>query len=344
MQRKRPLKDMHEGQKQESFREESPPTKLQKTESQFDVKRRCYRKFKKHAKLFNTSERMKGILLSCKQGKEAQAVTEILPIFHEHCDELEKQFSASSSKEPNESEQNNTNVVACLQTEPDPNATQTTSVTMQPLSLNNNISPVLQPMTVTATTTTTTVISDESSDDSDDEDEILDKEYCGEPKEKSKRFEVYDAKTSGLVVIRIVSERISPVKLVRRVLKREANRKFRFCCRIVPLEGICQANTNVILSRIKPFIAKHFHKEPKRTLKYAVVYKSRNNNTVDRMQLIDGIVEIVGTEWHSVCLDSPEVVILIEIFKSACGFAVVKDFYTLHRFNLSLQTENSKFG
>jgi hypothetical protein len=49
--------------------------------------------------------------------------------------------------------------------------------------------------------------------------------------------------------------------------------------------------------------------------KYAVVYKCRNNNTVDKMKLIDGIVKLVGNEGHSVNLDNPEIVILIEIFK-----------------------------
>jgi hypothetical protein len=33
------------------------------------------------------------------------------------------------------------------------------------------------------------------------------------------------------------------------------------------------------------------------------------------MKLIDGIVKLVGNEGHSVNLDNPEIVILIEIFK-----------------------------
>jgi hypothetical protein len=109
MQRKRSLQEAEDSveTKQQNVYEELQPNKIQKTGDQLDISRRCYRKFKvlqpfvcfirlliycylvfdffilqKHSKLFTTSERMKGILLSCKQGREVQAISEILPILH----------------------------------------------------------------------------------------------------------------------------------------------------------------------------------------------------------------------------------------------------------------------
>jgi len=33
-------------------------------------------------------------------------------------------------------------------------------------------------------------------------------------------------------------------------------------------------------------------------------------------------------------LDNPDLVIIVEIFKSACALSIVKDFYKLHKFNI----------
>nr|CAG8433500.1 14692_t:CDS:2 [Entrophospora candida] len=47
---------------------------------------------------------------------------------------------------------------------------------------------------------------------------------------------------------------------------------------------------------------------------YAIVLNTRNNNKVDKKELINMIAKIVG-EDHTVNLNNPELTIIVEIFK-----------------------------
>jgi tRNA acetyltransferase TAN1 len=263
----------------------------------FNNDRRAFKRFKKHAKLFARNDRTgKGFLASCKQGREPQTVSELLPLLHK--------------------------AITII----DPNAIATHAA---------------------ATTSTDPV------------------------EQKKKFFEVYETKTAGLVAIRFVHDTISATQLLDTMLtlvdvspkKNSTNNnnnedtstkteeksaenntntsssdkyQFKFCCRITPVELFCPAQLEAILERLQPLITNVF--TPKTPVKYAIVFNARNNNTLDKSVCIDKVGDLIGNTFHKVDLSNPEYVVLLEIFKDACGVSVVKNYYASNRFSVNNKT------
>ena len=107
------------------------------------------------------------------------------------------------------------------------------------------------------------------------------------------------------------------------------------------------------MEEAKVLVDKYFDKNKKQL--WGVVYNCRNNENVQRDEIIDGIGKIVG-ENHTVNLKSPELTILVEVFKvnliltksninlvCLCN-SIVKDYYQLKKFNLQAmqQTKTEK--
>lgn len=61
--------------------------------------------------------------------------------------------------------------------------------------------------------------------------------------------------------------------------------------------------------------------------------RSRNHSTLTRQSLIETVADAVP-KCLKVDLESPEVFVLVEVFKSTCGVSVVRDYYKLRKFNV----------
>ncbi|CAG8736119.1 7113_t:CDS:2, partial [Funneliformis caledonium] len=61
--------------------------------------------------------------------------------------------------------------------------------------------------------------------------------------------------------------------------------------------------------------------------------KTRHNHNVDRMELITMIAKLVGDQ-HIVNLDDPELVIIVDVFKSICGMSILEDYNKLKKYNI----------
>jgi tRNA acetyltransferase TAN1 len=62
----------------------------------------------------------------------------------------------------------------------------------------------------------------------------------------------------------------------------------------------------------------------------------RNNDTIDRNDLISKIAAFIGSKnptLHKVDLKTPDVVVLVEVFKGMCGMSVIHDFHKLQKYN-----------
>ncbi|KAI4147974.1 MAG: hypothetical protein LQ340_005293 [Diploschistes diacapsis] len=68
---------------------------------------------------------------------------------------------------------------------------------------------------------------------------------------------------------------------------------------------------------------------------FAIRITIRNHSTLEREGVIAKVAQVVGPR-HSVNLDSPDTVIMIEIFKNVCAMAVVGgDYGKLKKYNLA---------
>ncbi|CAG8627216.1 6063_t:CDS:2 [Acaulospora morrowiae] len=154
----------------------------------------------------------------------------------------------------------------------------------------------------------------------------------------SHRFASIQTGTDCVVFVK-TDPSINPVHLVHHILtdlNNSGQKKTRFCKRLIPITKTCYANMNDIEKLSEEVIKPHFYtqdRDQQQKIKYAVVPNIRNNQTVERMELITLIARVVGN-YHVVNLDEPDLVIIVEVFKSICGMSVLSDYKKLKRYNV----------
>ncbi|CAG8715397.1 13503_t:CDS:2, partial [Dentiscutata heterogama] len=154
----------------------------------------------------------------------------------------------------------------------------------------------------------------------------------------SRRFASIQTGTDCVVFIK-TNPPVDPVQLVHYILTDLNNtkqKKTRFCKRLIPITQTCYANINDIKKLAEVVLHPHFYaqeQDQKQKIKYAIIPNIRNNNKVDRMELIQQVASIVG-DYHIVNLVKPDLVIIVEIFKSMCGMSVLSDYKTLKKYNV----------
>ncbi|CAG8491999.1 12109_t:CDS:2, partial [Cetraspora pellucida] len=163
----------------------------------------------------------------------------------------------------------------------------------------------------------------------------------------SRRFASIQTGTDCVTFIK-TNPPVDPVQLVHYILTDLYNtkqKKTRFCKRLIPITQTCYANMNDIKKLAEVVLYPHFHKQeqdqqPK--VKYSIIPNLRNNNEIDRMELIKQIASVVG-DYHVVKLDNPDLVVIVEIFKSVCGISVLSDYKMLKKYNVeSIFEEQNK--
>jgi tRNA(Ser,Leu) C12 N-acetylase TAN1 len=85
--------------------------------------------------------------------------------------------------------------------------------------------------------------------------------------------------------------------------------------------------------------------------------RTRNNTSLNKDEVLGVIVNLIKNSppsvpseskeesaalTHSVNLDNPQLVVIVEIFKSACGLSVVQDYYQLSKYNVQQQQKKFK--
>ncbi|KAJ3078721.1 THUMP domain-containing protein 1, partial [Quaeritorhiza haematococci] len=115
---------------------------------------------------------------------------------------------------------------------------------------------------------------------------------------------------------------INPVQLLSHILTDlsqkqsiKQTKKTRYTLRLHPIQETCYANMKDILEMAGRILKPWFHDgEKSEGVKYAIVPKIRNNDKIDRKELIDAIAAEVGTK-HKVDLEKPDLCIIVEVFK-----------------------------
>jgi len=106
------------------------------------------------------------------------------------------------------------------------------------------------------------------------------------------------------------------------------------------MDIICEAKQEAIVSAVKPLIMKHFPDPPHplpsefKPNQYAILFEKRNNS-LDKEAVIKEVASIVPP-FHCVNLTNPELCIIIQIIKSACGISVVNNYQDYRKFNIQI--------
>lgn len=81
----------------------------------------------------------------------------------------------------------------------------------------------------------------------------------------------------------------------------------------------------------KSIIEPHFDSKCPTT--YCIIPKTRNNTHMDRDKLIETLATLIDP-CHTVNLKTPDVVIIVQIFKTVCGVSVVHHYGERKQYNI----------
>ncbi|KAG8453736.1 hypothetical protein GDO86_000385 [Hymenochirus boettgeri] len=128
-----------------------------------------------------------------------------------------------------------------------------------------------------------------------------------------------------------------PEKLVHHILKdvyTTKKKNTRVILRMLPVSATCKAFPEDLKKYAEKFLEPWFKVPNKGT--FQIAYKARNNNHMNRDDIIKdlaGIVSSLNAE-NKVDLSNPEYTVIVEIIKNICCLSVVKDYTLFRKYNL----------
>jgi tRNA(Ser,Leu) C12 N-acetylase TAN1 len=149
---------------------------------------------------------------------------------------------------------------------------------------------------------------------------------------RSEDMWVVDPGCNGVACITVEKKGIAPLCVLKAIWDyvdelgkdKEAIKAFylkhKHCHRFIPLEVICRAVESEILSAVKTMIGQHLSASKPTT--FSVVCDVRSCTSVQKMDLIKKVAELVDSA-HTVQLQMPQTVILIQVVKAACGISIL---------------------
>lgn len=155
---------------------------------------------------------------------------------------------------------------------------------------------------------------------------------------KTSLLSVVDINCECLVFIK-TRKPIDPEILVREFCQEALDSKqktTRFTQKLTPIKLSTSASIEELKKLAREVLAPHFHNDVKQQpLKFAIQVSRRHFNAIDRDEIIRTVAESVGKDHgHSVDLKTPDVLIIVECFKTNIGMSVVRDYEKLYKYNL----------
>nr|CAH7741688.1 unnamed protein product [Callosobruchus chinensis] len=150
---------------------------------------------------------------------------------------------------------------------------------------------------------------------------------------EEKKFQVVESGARNFLFIRTTVD--DPVLLAENIVKDiDATRmqQTKFLLRLIPIETTCKAYMKDIVSAFTPLVDKYFKDQ---TRLFSVIYNHRNNDSLDREEIIKTIAEAVFKAGNNkVDLKTPEVSIVIEVIRGFALIGVVPGFFKYKKYNL----------
>jgi len=150
---------------------------------------------------------------------------------------------------------------------------------------------------------------------------------------KYKLFTFVNTACSGVLFVEFHKQSMDPLALANLIF---SNLDLVQTCKHIhriPLQRVFMCTAENFATHLKSLVQNVFHTNDQQSLKYAVVYTSRNNSQLTKEHVIETSFNIIGAQ-HKVNLEQPDYVVLVDIFKDACGIGLLPNFYNLKKYNL----------
>ncbi|PXF44887.1 THUMP domain-containing protein 1 [Gracilariopsis chorda] len=156
----------------------------------------------------------------------------------------------------------------------------------------------------------------------------------------SKVFTRVIADVKGTVFLRVNDKSVDLEHIVESALieaRESGSAGSRHCVRVIPVFGTCYARAEVAAATAVKVVKQRFpHISPGVDVSYAIVYRSRLNNSVKRDDFIKLIADAIYKyePRYKVNLTKPDVVLIVEVLKGSCCIGVFRKYYQLAKLNL----------
>ncbi|KAJ7523211.1 hypothetical protein O6H91_18G041500 [Diphasiastrum complanatum] len=252
----------------------------------------------------------KGFLVTCDKGQERSTMKEAINLLDEFYERLVEGANATINMESNDSRENEFEG----------------EKTSQVGSLSN----IMQNCKHTKTGV--------ANDHIKNIDDALELELAQLRDKRKARFIGLDTGCAGIVFVEMLrDDNVRPLELVKSIIRTVVTSKqsrTRFCLRLLPVEVTCYASQSEVKRAAEPVISHYFSQENGDDgLKFAVVYEARANTSLDRMEIINAVAQLVP-KHHSVDLKNPDITIIVQIVKTTCAIGIAHEFKEMAKYNL----------
>lgn len=153
-----------------------------------------------------------------------------------------------------------------------------------------------------------------------------------------RRFQAVGSGAKNCIFIRTTLD--DPTQLVHAIMSDAVEKKVqksRFILRLVPISVICKAYMDDLKKVADDLFEKDFATKLGEGKTFAIMYKSRFNQTLKRTDVIRSLAEIVVEKnpAHKVDLTDPDLAIVVEIIKNLCCVSVLQNYTKFKKYNLS---------
>ncbi|XP_068715477.1 THUMP domain-containing protein 1-like [Montipora foliosa] len=177
-------------------------------------------------------------------------------------------------------------------------------------------------------------------EDSDIEDALAKEVKELQAPDQERRFQAILSGATNVIFLKAnLPDSKDPAELVHTALMdmmKTQCKKTRYCQRFLPISNSCYASKEDMKTLATNMFQATFLGEDVKPSKFCVMYKSRNNGTIDKsdtIAMLASIVENAG-KGHTVDLNRPDLAICVEIIKNVCCMSVVRDLFKLRKYNV----------
>mmetsp|Transcript_8459 Transcript_8459/g.24843 ORF Transcript_8459/g.24843 Transcript_8459/m.24843 type:complete len:293 (+) Transcript_8459:1238-2116(+) len=176
-----------------------------------------------------------------------------------------------------------------------------------------------------------------------------------EDKLENRKFKIVDLGLRACIFVLMSKEAVikaDPSDMVVRYLsevKETSLTHSRFIERILPVQDVCFASSEEIKAHAKPLVDRFLpnvevdvetKKDQLKKSTFSVIFSSRHNNSIPRMEAIDAIAKQVSPDFHKVDLGDPRVAFTCDLIKGCCVLGVAKEWKKFSKYNARILGQN----
>lgn len=167
-------------------------------------------------------------------------------------------------------------------------------------------------------------------------------EEAAEIKDKGNKL-FYASKTGvgGLIYVRMKHDApggVGPVQVAQTLMEDVAatkQNKTRHCMRFIPVEYVCEPSIKGIHEGTKKILQSHMPADGP-ALQFAVQFEHRASKSLDRMEVINSVVDAVPKvdPPHKVNLSTPDITFMVQVLKSVACVGGMPRYNQLGKYNI----------